>query len=46
MLTTVRQPAEDLGARRARELRACTGGRPNTERGVVLRTKLIIRESG
>ncbi len=45
-LTTVRQPAEDLGARLARELRACTGGRPNTERGVVLRTKLIIRESG
>ncbi|MFD0903913.1 LacI family DNA-binding transcriptional regulator [Actinomadura sediminis] len=45
-LTTVRQPAEDLGARLARELRACAGGRPAADRGVVLRTKLIIRESG
>ncbi|NKZ07433.1 LacI family transcriptional regulator [Actinomadura latina] len=44
-LTTVRQPAEDLGARLARELRACMGGRPSAERGVVLETKLIVRES-
>lgn len=44
-LTTVQRPAEDLGARLARELRACTGGRPAGERAVVLRTKLIIRES-
>jgi DNA-binding LacI/PurR family transcriptional regulator len=44
-LTTVRQPVEDLGARLARELRAHIGGRPLSDRGVVLRTKLIIRES-
>ncbi|GAA2411427.1 LacI family DNA-binding transcriptional regulator [Actinomadura vinacea] len=44
-LTTVRQPAEDLGARLVRELRAHTGGKPVTGRGVVLKTKLIVRES-
>ncbi|MDL4819532.1 LacI family DNA-binding transcriptional regulator [Actinomadura opuntiae] len=44
-LTTVRRPAEDLGARLARELRARSGGRPSGDRGVVLRTRLIIRES-
>jgi DNA-binding LacI/PurR family transcriptional regulator len=44
-LTTVRQPAEDLGARLVRELRAHTAGRPIGDRGVVLRTKLILRES-
>ncbi|WP_165503080.1 substrate-binding domain-containing protein, partial [Actinomadura fibrosa] len=44
-LTTVRRPSEDLGARLARELGAHTGGRPVAERAVVLRTKLIIRES-
>jgi DNA-binding LacI/PurR family transcriptional regulator len=44
-LTTVRQPAEDLGARLARELRACAGGRPPAERGVVMETRLIIRDS-
>ncbi|TDC17835.1 LacI family DNA-binding transcriptional regulator [Actinomadura bangladeshensis] len=44
-LTTVRQPAEDLGIRLARELRACEGRRASEGRGVVLATKLIVRES-
>ncbi|SEG94998.1 DNA-binding transcriptional regulator, LacI/PurR family [Thermomonospora echinospora] len=44
-LTTVRQPIEDLGARAARELLALIGGRTATERGVVLKTRLIVRDS-
>ncbi|MFF5258209.1 LacI family DNA-binding transcriptional regulator [Actinomadura viridis] len=45
-LTTVRQPAEDLGARLVRELRCHAGGRPLGDRGVVLKTRLVVRESG
>ncbi|MBO2448842.1 LacI family DNA-binding transcriptional regulator [Actinomadura barringtoniae] len=44
-LTTVRQPVEDFGARLIRELRALIAGRPITDRGVVLKTKLIVRDS-
>ncbi|MBA9001609.1 LacI family DNA-binding transcriptional regulator [Thermomonospora cellulosilytica] len=44
-LTTVRQPVEDLGARAVRELLGLVGGRSAPERGVVLKTKLIVRDS-
>ncbi|MFG2002837.1 LacI family DNA-binding transcriptional regulator [Spirillospora sp. NPDC048911] len=44
-LTTVRQPVEELGARLVRELRAHIAGRTAADRGVVLKTKLIIRDS-
>ncbi|GAA4135152.1 LacI family DNA-binding transcriptional regulator [Actinomadura keratinilytica] len=44
-LTTVRQPIEDLGARCVRELRACMAGKGLSDRGVVLKTKLIVRDS-
>lgn len=44
-LTTVRQPVEELGARLVRELRARIAGRTTADRGVVLKTKLIIRDS-
>lgn len=45
-LSTVRQPIEDLGARLARELRAQIAGRPSCDRRVVLKTRLIVRDSG
>jgi DNA-binding LacI/PurR family transcriptional regulator len=44
-LTTVRQPIEDIGARAARELLNRVSGGQCADRGVVLKTKLIVRES-
>jgi DNA-binding LacI/PurR family transcriptional regulator len=44
-LTTVRQPVEELGARLVRELVARMGGHIRPERGVILDTTLILRES-
>jgi len=44
-LTTVRQPVEDLGARAVRELLGLIGGRSAPERGVILKSKLIVRDS-
>ncbi|MFC4909419.1 LacI family DNA-binding transcriptional regulator [Actinomadura gamaensis] len=45
-LTTVRRPAEELGVRLARELRARMDGRTSTDRAVLLRTRLVVRASG
>ncbi|MCW2917221.1 MAG: transcriptional regulator, LacI family [Actinomycetia bacterium] len=44
-LTTVRQPVEDMGTRMARELLARMAGKTSSDQGVVLKTKLIIRDS-
>lgn len=44
-LTTVRQPIEDMGVRMARELLSRIAGDAPRGQGVVLNTKLIIRDS-
>jgi DNA-binding LacI/PurR family transcriptional regulator len=44
-LTTVRQPVTEMGARMARELLGRITGEATPDRGVVLDTKLIIRDS-
>jgi DNA-binding LacI/PurR family transcriptional regulator len=44
-LTTVRQPITEMGVRMARELMARITGEATPDRGVVLNTKLIIRDS-
>ncbi|MBA8952051.1 LacI family DNA-binding transcriptional regulator [Actinomadura namibiensis] len=44
-LTTVRQPVEEMGARLVRELLDRLGGRRGRDRGVVLRTRLVRRDS-
>ncbi len=44
-LTTVRQPIAEMGARMARELLGRIAGEPSPLPGVVLETRLIIRDS-
>jgi DNA-binding LacI/PurR family transcriptional regulator len=44
-LTTVRQPVEEMGARLVRELLVRICGRTSSDQGVVLKTKLILRDS-
>ncbi|GAA4610125.1 LacI family DNA-binding transcriptional regulator [Actinoallomurus liliacearum] len=44
-LTTVRRPIEDMGVRMARELLGRIAGEASSGQGVVLNTKLIIRDS-
>lgn len=44
-LTTVYRPVEKMGGRMARQLVARMAGRNGTERRVVLRTKLILRDT-
>ncbi|MBC6461130.1 LacI family DNA-binding transcriptional regulator [Actinomadura sp. HBU206391] len=44
-LTTVRQPIEDMGARMAAELLRRIAGKPSPDNKIILKTKLIIRDS-